>query len=358
MYEFPAESVTGDLIKPGAVDAAESALESLSEGELAFNVPEGLRVDQTQVLQLVVSFGRKEGGVAGEVTEPGRVETAPTKVASLMQAHLTGSDGIEIVAVTPEEQVMSRRESTEWRWNVTPKTAGRHRLQLAVSAVVRVESSEKRRTLKVYSRQIEVVADRSLRNNLLLAGLALALVGGSIAALVRRRRTHARVAAHVRRAQGAVATDSTEPIDLFVSYSRQDLAIVQPIVSALEKGGLRVWLDVHGIEGATQWAEQIAHGMRRTQAVVLMCSPRAFASEFVGREIALAVEEGKPIIPVELEPASAPTSLRLHLAGLQRISADAAAPENTAAAIERALRRLTEQATKTGRAIGADRDPP
>src|SRR5258708_31158932 len=44
LIEFPDETVTGELKKPTGIDAAEAALESLSEGELAFNVPEGMRV--------------------------------------------------------------------------------------------------------------------------------------------------------------------------------------------------------------------------------------------------------------------------------------------------------------------------
>ncbi len=335
-YEFEETVVTGELIKPAPADETEAALENLQEGILAFNVPPAMRVGETRVVQLVVRFGR-DSGIGRAVTEPGAVETAPVKVASAMEAKLSGSDSVEIAAVTPEEQLMSRREITEWRWNVTPRREGTHRLQLAVSAIVRVQATEKRRTLKVYSREIDVTADPLFQRPWVLAGLGAAVVIALGAAGVRLRR--ARQAGF--RPRPSAAAGSEDPIDLFVSYSRRDLPTVGPIVTALERRGLRVWLDVQGIEGATQWAEEIAHAIRRSRAVVLMGSPDAFASAFVTREVALGIEEGKPIIPVELAPADAPAKLKLHLAGMQRIAFDPAATERTAGAIERAFRRST-----------------
>jgi hypothetical protein len=78
-------------------------------------------------------------------------------------------------------------------------------------------------------------------------------------------------------------------------------------------------MDQSGIDGATLWAQEITDAIRRAKVCLLFASAASFSSTHVAREVALAVEEGKPILPLHLEPVETPSALRYQLAGIQHL---------------------------------------
>ncbi len=103
---------------------------------------------------------------------------------------------------------------------------------------------------------------------------------------------------------------------LFVSYSHKDRGRVEPIVSAIEGMGRRVWMDRNDITGQAGWAGQIVRAIRECRAVVLMASPNSYASDQVVRELYLAMNHRKTIVPIDLpRPA---TSLRSSITARSR----------------------------------------
>lgn len=110
---------------------------------------------------------------------------------------------------------------------------------------------------------------------------------------------------------------------LFVSYSHKDRSRVEPIVSVIEEMGRRVWMDRNDITGQTGWAGQIVRAIRECRAVVLMASPNSYTSDQVVRELYLAMNHRKTIVPIEIEPAEMPDELQYILAPFQhhRLSA-------------------------------------
>jgi hypothetical protein len=113
-------------------------------------------------------------------------------------------------------------------------------------------------------------------------------------------------------------TDQDGGKRIFVSYSHQDIAKVDPIVAEIERLGHPVWIDRREISGGPGWAGQIVRGLRAARTVVLMASRQAYASDQVVREMYLAMSERKPIVPLELEPAEIPDELQYILAPFQR----------------------------------------
>ena len=101
---------------------------------------------------------------------------------------------------------------------------------------------------------------------------------------------------------------------LFVSYSHKDRPRVEPIVSVIEEMGRRVWMDRSDITGQTGWAGQIVRAIRECRAVVLMASPNSYSSDQVVRELYLAMNHKKTIVPIEIEPADMPDELQYILA--------------------------------------------
>jgi len=107
--------------------------------------------------------------------------------------------------------------------------------------------------------------------------------------------------------------------EIFVSYSREDEKQVFEVVDQLRAKGLKVWIDQQGIQGAKLWSQEIVTAIEKSKILVLFASKRAFASKNVAKEIALASESEKYILPVFMEEAPIPSSMKYHLAGIQHL---------------------------------------
>jgi hypothetical protein len=129
-------------------------LAQLQPGHVAFNAPQAINVEDTVLVQLVVSPGASRTELRERIEGPGRVVDEAVQVANTMQARLTG-EGFRITAQTPERQLVSSGV-TEWAWEITPMAPGRHTLTLALDALVPLDGSVVPRTLRTFRKPIEV----------------------------------------------------------------------------------------------------------------------------------------------------------------------------------------------------------
>jgi TIR domain len=107
---------------------------------------------------------------------------------------------------------------------------------------------------------------------------------------------------------------------VFVSYSRRDAKQVAALVDALEARGYDVWVDTEEIRGNEPWRRSVVDAITRSDVVVLVVSPRSMASENVEREVTVAAEHDRRVVPVVFEPASLPAALQYELAGIEFVS--------------------------------------
>jgi len=107
--------------------------------------------------------------------------------------------------------------------------------------------------------------------------------------------------------------------DIFISYSSKDKEKADQLSELLASAGLSVWIDKQGIVGAEKWATEIVEGIRACSTFIILLSSNSIESENVLRELSLASEKGKRVLPVDLEPTVLPASFEYPLAGLQRV---------------------------------------
>ena len=108
---------------------------------------------------------------------------------------------------------------------------------------------------------------------------------------------------------------------VFISYSRRDIDVVEGIVAQLEAAGIEVWLDREDIKPGKQWRKQIVEGIDTAEAFVLNLSPNSAASDNVLKELNLAEEALEPfVLPVMLNEMKIPDEMRYQLAGTQFIA--------------------------------------
>ena len=85
---------------------------------------------------------------------------------------------------------------------------------------------------------------------------------------------------------------------VFISYSRKDIAFVDQLAADLKRAGLDVWYDVSGIAGGDRWRSEIENALRTSQFVLVVLSPDAIISEWVEREFLFSSNLKRKIIPL------------------------------------------------------------
>ena len=148
---------------PSEQDMIDQILESMSFGNIAFNVPPTMNLNETAIIKLLLSpkipvenlkQKIKEAVEIGGASKPG-IQGASIRISWHMAARLSGTHFI-ITAVTPETQAVARNYVTEWKWEVKPQEKGLHHLHLTLSALVNLEGESATRTIKTFDKKIKV----------------------------------------------------------------------------------------------------------------------------------------------------------------------------------------------------------
>lgn len=87
---------------------------------------------------------------------------------------------------------------------------------------------------------------------------------------------------------------------LFISYAREDQAMVQKIADLLEKGDHEPWFDEH-LQAGERWKDQILREIQKRDIFVYVLTPPSAESEYCLWEYREAVDHGKPILPILLQ---------------------------------------------------------
>ena len=106
---------------------------------------------------------------------------------------------------------------------------------------------------------------------------------------------------------------------VFISYSRRDLEIVNHLVERMQRAGIHIWIDREEIKAGKLWRTQIVQSIDTCDAFILMLSSSAAASENVRKEIDLAQDSSRTIFIINLDQVKIPADMRYQLAGLQFI---------------------------------------
>ena len=107
--------------------------------------------------------------------------------------------------------------------------------------------------------------------------------------------------------------------EVFISYASKDRERILHLVEQLESSGISVWIDQMSIEGATMWSQEIVSAIRNCKVLILAISRNSADSKNVVKELALASEGHKSILPIYLESVEVPESMAYQLAGIQRV---------------------------------------
>ena len=100
--------------------------------------------------------------------------------------------------------------------------------------------------------------------------------------------------------------------NVFISYAREDLAVVQPLEQALIACGIGVWRDQESLYGGQQWPKAIGDAISAHDVLLLAWSKHAAASHFVEFEWTTAIALRKTILPCFARRDATPTRIERH----------------------------------------------
>lgn len=101
--------------------------------------------------------------------------------------------------------------------------------------------------------------------------------------------------------------------DVFISYSRKDIAFARLVHSVLKENGFDTWIDWQDIPPSADWMAEVYEAIEAANTFIFIISETSVASEVCGREIEHAVQNNKRLIPIviqDIDPSKVQPALR------------------------------------------------
>jgi hypothetical protein len=137
------------------LSAIDRILEKLEVGNISFNAPQSMYLNESTMIHLALGVEKTIEDLKQIIEGQGEKIGASIHVSNRMQARLTGQN-FEILAITPEEQVVSRSGITEWKWDIKPVKTGTQSLHLTLSAKLIVEGKDTWKAIDTFDKEIKV----------------------------------------------------------------------------------------------------------------------------------------------------------------------------------------------------------
>lgn len=135
--------------------------------------------------------------------------------------------------------------------------------------------------------------------------------------------------------------------DIFISYSRYDSDVVNELVSLLEQEGYSVWIDRVGIDNGDDFKRVILKAIKGSSIVLFFSSEHSNVSDWITKEIGIAVKYKKHIIPIKIDDSNFNEAVEFDLINLEYV--DYSEKSTRLAMSERLLKTLRN---KLGKGFG------
>src|SRR5579872_5218638 len=109
------------------------------------------------------------------------------------------------------------------------------------------------------------------------------------------------------------------PSEIFISYSSVDRDRATSLAHHLRSSGYSCWMDTSGIDGAMNWSSEIVTALNNCHTLLFLISKHSVASHNCAKEIHLASEKRKNILPVLIDDIQLPVIFEYPLAGLHKL---------------------------------------
>ena len=130
-------------------------LSNFEWGNIVFDTPKKIGFEEPKVIELLLSPTKSIQELQSSLKSSEETESARIRISNRMEANLSGT-GFRIEAIVPQEQAVSRGETTQWKWEVTPTKDGGQTLYLTLSTIINVSGKEVPLVVRTFEKTIEV----------------------------------------------------------------------------------------------------------------------------------------------------------------------------------------------------------
>jgi hypothetical protein len=114
---------------------------------------------------------------------------------------------------------------------------------------------------------------------------------------------------------------------VFISHASPDAHLAQDLVDKLERGGRACWIAPRDVRAGEDYRAEIVAALKSVSHVVALISEASNHSPHVLREIALAEQYGKRIVPIRVDDVEMRSELEYILQGVHWVRVEGAAEE-------------------------------
>jgi tetratricopeptide (TPR) repeat protein len=104
--------------------------------------------------------------------------------------------------------------------------------------------------------------------------------------------------------------------DIFILYSRKDSDETLLLAERLRAAGADVWMDTSALTASETWSTEIVNGIKNCKSFIVLLSPDAVSSPNVTKEVSLASEKRKAIMPIVVRKCDLSDTMEYALANL------------------------------------------
>ncbi len=130
----------------------------LNTVRMVFNTPDGVKFGNSAEMQLVIDPSDIDDAVKKQMAES-RTDAQGFTVTHIVVAKVLAPDFDVTEFVEKGRQAIDPNRVSEWRWTITPKRIGTHKVNVTVAAVVEVGGDSAERLVKVYDREVMIIVD-------------------------------------------------------------------------------------------------------------------------------------------------------------------------------------------------------
>lgn len=112
-----------------------------------------------------------------------------------------------------------------------------------------------------------------------------------------------------------------EKYDVFISYKAEEYTEASWVRSVLEENGLTCWMAPASIPGGSSYADEIDDAISNCGVFVLVLSQKAQESKWVKKELDMALNKEKVILPFMIENFQLQKAFNYYLTDVQRYTA-------------------------------------
>lgn len=104
--------------------------------------------------------------------------------------------------------------------------------------------------------------------------------------------------------------------DVFLCYSRRDIAVATSLQRQLQSFGCRVWFDINESLTGEDFANVMKEAINNTRILLFIGSANSYLSSWTYKELMYAIEKGKIIYPVFIDHTPIPVQIEFLLCNL------------------------------------------